>query len=62
MIFKLAYMKGDTDLFMKGLRGAFPGFFGGRRRQRGRLREGGRSLEGSFFDKNASRDGFRADC
>jgi hypothetical protein len=32
-----------------------------RRRQRGRLREGGKSLEGSFSNTNAARGSFRAD-
>jgi hypothetical protein len=46
---------------MKGLRGAFPGFVLGAKKATRELREAGRSLEGSFFDKNTARDGLRAD-
>jgi hypothetical protein len=46
---------------MKGLSGAFPGFVLGAKKATRGLREGGRSLEESFFDKNAARDRFRAD-
>jgi hypothetical protein len=38
-----------------------PGIFGRRRRQRGRLKEGGKSLEGSFPNKNAAGGSFRGD-
>jgi len=38
---------------MKGLRGVFPGFVLGEKKATRGLREGGRSLEGSCFDKNA---------
>jgi hypothetical protein len=46
---------------MKGLRGAFPGFVLGAKKATRGLREGGRSLEESFSDKNAAREGVRAD-
>jgi len=46
---------------MKGLKGAFPGFVLGAKKATRGLREGRRSLEGSFSDKHASRDGFRVD-
>ena len=46
---------------MKGPRGAFPGFVLGAKKVTRGLREGGRSLEESFFDKNAARDGLRVD-
>jgi hypothetical protein len=46
---------------MKGMRGAFPGFVLGEKKTTRWLREGGRSLEGSFSDKNAPRDGLRVD-
>jgi hypothetical protein len=46
---------------MKGLRGAFPGFVLGAKKATRGLREGGRSLAGSFFDKNAAKDGLRVD-
>jgi hypothetical protein len=46
---------------MKGLRGAFPGLVLRAKKATIGLREGGRSLEGSFFDKNAARDSIRVD-
>jgi len=46
---------------MKGLRGACPGFVLGAKKATRGLREDGRSLEGSCFDKNAARDGLRVD-
>jgi hypothetical protein len=46
---------------MKVLRGIFPGFVLGAKKARRGLGEGGRSLEGACFDKNAARDGLRVD-
>jgi hypothetical protein len=46
---------------MKGLRSAFSGFVMGAKKATRGLREGGRSLEGSFFDKNVGRDTPRVD-
>jgi hypothetical protein len=46
---------------MKGLKGGFPGFVLGAKKAKRGLREGRRSLEGSFPDRHASRDVFRVD-
>jgi hypothetical protein len=53
--------KSYPALFMKGLRGAFPGFVLGAKKATGGLREDGKILKGSFSDKNAARDSLRAD-
>jgi hypothetical protein len=46
---------------MKGLKGSFSGFVLGAKKATRSLREGGRSVGGSFSDKHASKDGFRVD-
>jgi hypothetical protein len=46
---------------MKGLKGAFPGFVLGAKKATWSLREGGRSVGGSFSNKHVSKDGLRAD-
>jgi hypothetical protein len=43
------------------LKGIFPGLVLGAKKATVGLREGGRSLEGPFFDKNAARDSLRVD-